>query len=280
MFTSFPALSRRCSGALAALILALPFAPARAASVYLEDLTSPELQKMIASGTTTVLVPIGGTEQNGPHMALGKHNTRARLLAGQIAERLGNAVVAPVISYVPEGTIHPPAAHMRYAGTLSIPDAAFEAMLAATARSLKQHGFHDVFFLGDHGDYQKNEVRVAALLQREWAGDPTCRAHALLEYYRSAQAPFAEELKRRGFSAGEIGSHAGLADTALTLALDKSLVRPDLLGRAPAPGDGTSGDPRRATAELGAIGVRHIVDASVAAIRAQAAPASPSKNPP
>ena len=76
---------------------------AELSSVFLEDLSSRELADRIAAGTTTVLVPIGGTEQNGPHMVLGKHNVRVRVLAEQIAERLGNALVAPVLAYVPEG---------------------------------------------------------------------------------------------------------------------------------------------------------------------------------
>ena len=129
--------------------------------VFIEDLTSFELKAMIASGTTTVLIPIGGTEQNGSHMAIGKHNVRVKFLAGQIARRLGNAVVAPVIAYVPEGTISPPVAHMRFSGTISIPQSTFESVLESTASSFKQHGFHDVFFLGDHGGYQKNEVNAA-----------------------------------------------------------------------------------------------------------------------
>src|SRR5882757_7245860 len=72
-------------------------------SVFIEDLTWIELRDRIASGATTILVPIGGTEQNGAHMALGKHNVRARVLAERIAAALGNAVVAPTIAYVPEG---------------------------------------------------------------------------------------------------------------------------------------------------------------------------------
>jgi creatinine amidohydrolase len=141
-----------------ALMLRIASASAAAspsASVYVDDLTSPELHARIAAGATTVLVPIGGTEQSGPHIALGKHNVRARLLAGRIAQRLGNTVVAPVIAYVPEGAITPPAGHMRFTGTISIPEAAFESMLEATARSFCQHGMRDVFFLGDHGGYQK-----------------------------------------------------------------------------------------------------------------------------
>jgi creatinine amidohydrolase len=255
------------------LAAGLPAAHAQSPGPYLEDMTSPELRARVAAGATTVLVPIGGTEQNGPHMVLGKHNARARVLAGQIAERLGNAVVAPVIAYVPEGAVNPPVAHMRFAGTISVPEPVFEAVLEAAARSFRQHGIRDVFFLGDHGGYQKSEERVAARLNREWAADPRCRVHALGAYYRVVETAFVDDLKRRGYSEAEIGSHAGLADTALALAVDKSLVRADALARgAPAGGhDGVSGDPRRATAELGQLGVQRIVDASVEAIRAATA---------
>jgi len=250
------------------LALAAVMQPLRA-GVYIEEMTSPELRERIAAGATTVLVPIGGTEQNGPHIVLGKHNVRARLLAARIAQKMGNAVVAPVISYVPEGSITPPAGHMRFAGTISVPDTVFEALLEATARSFRQHGFRDVVFLGDHGGYQKTEEKVAARLNREWAADSSIRVHALLDYYRVTQTIFVDELKRRGYSEAEIGTHAGLADTSLSLAVDQSLVRSQALPGAASwtERDGVHGDPRRASAELGQLGVDRIVDASVASIR-------------
>ena len=247
----------------------LPAKAVTVASPNIEDMTWTELRDRIQGGATTVLVPIGGTEQNGPHMVLGKHNVRARALAARIAQRLGNAVVAPVIAYVPEGAIDPPAAHMRFTGTISIPDAAFEAVLEATARSFRQHGFRDVVFLGDHGGYQKSEERVAAKLNREWTAQPACRVHALVDYYRVTQTGYVDALKARGFGLDEIGTHAGLADTALALAIDPALVRRDVLVNNPKAGvrDGVYGDPRRATAELGQAGVDAIVDASVARIQ-------------
>ena len=82
-------------------------------------------------------------------MALGKHNRRVMVLASRIAERLGHTVVAPVIAYVPEGNIDPASQHMRWAGTISISEAAFEASLEGAARSFRQHGFSDVVFLPD-----------------------------------------------------------------------------------------------------------------------------------
>jgi creatinine amidohydrolase/Fe(II)-dependent formamide hydrolase-like protein len=253
-----------------ALNIAMPaYAATAPASVFIDDMTWTELRDKIAAGTTTILVPIGGTEQSGPHMALGKHNVRAKALAARIAQKLGNAVVAPVIAYVPEGAINPPAAHMRFTGTISISNETFEALLESTARSFRQHGFHDVVFLGDHGGYQAIEERVATRLNREWAALPVTRVHALVDYYRVTQNEYVEWLKSRGFTLEEIGTHAGLADTALMLAIDPSMVRLEGLAQGPKVGvkDGVHGDPRRATAELGQAGVDKIVETSVARIR-------------
>ena len=263
----FPHRLARIAAALLALgaVQARAALPAGLAANDLEAMTSVELRERIAHGATTVIVPIGGTEQNGAHMVLGKHNVRAHVLADRIADALGNAIVAPTIAYVPEGSIHPPAAHMKYAGTISVPDAVFEGLLEATARSFKQHGFRDVVFLGDHGGYQSDLTKVADALNREWARDPACRAHAPLAYYRITQTAYVAELKKRGVSEAELGSHAGLADTALALAVDPALVRTDKLG-GPYPA-GVTGNPKRATAELGELGTRLVVETTVAAIR-------------
>jgi creatinine amidohydrolase len=90
-------------------------------SVYLEELTWTELRDAVKAGATTIILPVGGTEQSGPQMALGKHNARVRVLSGKIAATLGDTLVAPVLTYVPEGSVSPPVGHMRYPGTISIP---------------------------------------------------------------------------------------------------------------------------------------------------------------
>jgi len=232
-------------------------APAPPSTVYLEELTWTELRDAVQAGKTTIIVPVGGTEQSGPHIALGKHNARARLLAGRIAASLGNALVAPVIAYVPEGSVNPPTAHMRFPGTLTVPDATFESTLEYAARSLRLAGFRDVVLIGDHGGYQASLERVAERLNRELAGSPV-RVHAVLEYYQASDREYARMLERDGYKAGEIGTHAGLADTALTLAVDPRLVRTERL-RSGGPVEGTHGDPRKATAALGQAGLDMIV---------------------
>jgi creatinine amidohydrolase/Fe(II)-dependent formamide hydrolase-like protein len=233
---------------------------AGAPSVHIEALTWTELRDRIAAGATTVLVPVGGTEQNGPHMALGKHNRRALLLSERIAERLGDALVAPVVAYVPEGSIEPPSEHMRWPGTISVPAPAFEAMLEAAARSLQRAGFRHVVLLGDHGGYRASLERVA----RRVPG-----VSAPPEYYRGASTELAAALRAQGYGEGEIGSHAGLADTALMAALDDSLVRRPIA--APQPGDGVGGDARRATPAIARAAVEHIVTSTAAAIERERA---------
>ncbi|HZD32208.1 MAG TPA: creatininase family protein, partial [Candidatus Angelobacter sp.] len=140
------------------------------ASVFLEELTWTELRDATRSGKITAIVPIGGTEQSGPGIALGKHNVRVKVLSGMIAQQLGNALVAPVIAYVPEGSISPSTSHMRYPGTITVPDEVFTRTLEYAARSMKQAGFRNIVFLGDHGGYQALEKAVAAKLTREWNG--------------------------------------------------------------------------------------------------------------
>jgi creatinine amidohydrolase/Fe(II)-dependent formamide hydrolase-like protein len=76
-------------------------------------------------------------------------------------------------------------------------------------------------------------------------------------------------LRARGYADAEIGAHAGLADTSLMLAIDPRLVRVDRLARhlgGPRT-DGVEGDPRRASAELGRLGVEVIVSRTVQAIQ-------------
>lgn len=254
------------------LCILLVIAPAVRAqtpkTVFLEELTWTELRDQIRSGKTTILLPIGATEQNGPHMALGKHNVRAKILSEKIALALGNALVAPVMAYVPEGGISPPTAHMRFPGTITVPDETFEKVLEYAARSFKLHGFRDIVFLGDHGGYQKDIKVVADRLNREWA-TASVHVHVAGEYYRVTQSEYERALKDRGYTAEEIGTHAGLTDTSVMLALDPRMVRTDRLqpgsklGRA----DGVYGDPHRSSAELGKLGVDAIVSQTVEAIR-------------
>ncbi len=234
-------------------------------SVFIERLTWEEVRDAIAAGKTTVIVPTGGTEQNGPHMAIGKHNIRVAANAEAIARRLGNALVAPVLAYVPEGTITPPSGHMRFAGTISLPDRIFREVLEYAARSLKQHGFTDIVFIGDSGPNQPGQTAVAAMLNAEWAGS-NVRVHAIESYYRGDPEGDVAEMMKRGIRKEEIGNHADVSDTSRLMAIDPSMVRVSKL----AAGDGKNGvqgDPRHSSADLGRVLNERTVSRTVELIR-------------
>lgn len=266
---------RRLHGLAAACAFAAWHAASAApSSPYLEDLTWTEVRDAVRAGKTTVIVPIGGTEQSGPQLALGKHNVRVRVLAGDIALALGNALVAPVVAYVPEGEIAPPTSHMRYAGTISVPHEVFERTLVAIGGSLRAHGFRHIVFIGDHGGYQKNIANAAAHMNKAWPGGPA-RAFAPSAYYQASTEGYARLLRARGYRDDEIGTHAALADTSLQLAVAPETVRTEVLhggARLDAAVGVYGGDPRRANAEVGKAGVAAIVAATVEAIRRDTAP--------
>lgn len=231
--------------------------PPRPGSVYLEDLTWTEVRDGIAAGKTTVIVPTGGTEQNGPHMVLGKHNYLVAYKAGEVATRLGNALVAPAMAYVPEGDITPPTGHMRFAGTISIPPDVFARVLEFTARSLRQHGFVDIVFIGDSGGNQAGQQQVAELLNREWAASPA-RVHHISNYYPGRGDAYVES---QGVSAADVGSHAGTHDTSSLMYLNPSMLRFDRMGPGKSgDGQGHTGNPTKATALFG----KRIVEMQIA----------------
>jgi creatinine amidohydrolase/Fe(II)-dependent formamide hydrolase-like protein len=243
---------RRCLG-IAWLLLACSTstALAQSRSVFLEELTWPELQQRVAAGATTAIVPKGGTEQNGPHMALGKHNFVVREAARRIATRLGNALVAPVLPVVPEGSPDQPNGNLRFPGTLALGEETFERTLRDIAASLARSGFKLILFLGDHGQSLPVQEKIADSLSNKWAGRGI-RAMNVSAYY-SPEAQDAQ-LVRDGVPKAELGDHAGIADTAQLLAVKPEAVRTKLA--VPErwkglPASGATGRPDRATAEMG-----------------------------
>lgn len=236
-----------CTACVLSLGAQAPSAP-RPDSVFLEDLTWMEVRDAIAAGKTTIIIPTGGTEQNGPHMALGKHNYLVTYKAGEIAKRLGNALVAPTMAYVPEGNIDPPTGHMRFAGTITLPEEVFRKVLEYAARSFAQHGFLDIALLGDSGGNQAGQKAVADALNAEWAARGV-RVHHLSAYYPGRGDDW---VVSQGVSAEDVGSHAGTHDTSSLMYLNPSMLRFERMGPGKAgDGQGHVGNPAKATALFG-----------------------------
>lgn len=254
---------------LSLLLLCFAASSARAqpGSVFIEELTWPEVQSAIAHGKTTAIFYAGSTEQNGPHMALGKHNWVARHVAQRIAEELGDALVYPVLPYAPTGDPARKTGHMRFPGSVSLSASTYGAVARDVASSAIAAGFRNVVLMGDHGDGQEVLKRVALELDRQWAPKGT-HVHYVPDLYYKSQEQVNAYLAQKGLPAGR---HAGIADTSELMAVDTAhqRIRADKL----APGDGRNGvdgDPRRASAELGRVFLDMKVKAAVAQIRSLA----------
>ena len=230
----------------ALMLLSPALAPARAAEVETERMTWVEIRDAVKTGKTTLIIPTGGTEQNGPHMVTGKHNIIVREMARRIAVELGDALVAPVMAYTPEGDIAKREGHMAYPGTISVPPDVYARVLEAAATSFAVHGFTFIVFLGDSGPNQAPQQAVAADLSRRWAADGVRVMNADTYYAANGGA---EMLKAEGETDAAIGTHASIRDTSELIAVYPEGVRFD---RRVADKDGVVGDPSRATALRGA----------------------------
>lgn len=257
-------------------------APLGPDTVFVEELTWTEVGARVRAGTKSVIVATGGTEQNGPHMVLGKHNFIIRAAAERIARELGGTLVAPVVAYVPEGGLDPPTGHMRYPGAITLPEEHFRALLESAARGFALHGFENVIFIGDSGGNQRGMEAVAGALNAEWeaAGSPA-RVLYIAEYYRANG--FREWLAEQGLDEETIGRHAGVSDTSQLWFVAPEMIRQEARVRDGGFEDsGVSGDPALASPEFGETGLRLKVETTVrfvrerlAALESDRAPGSP-----
>ena len=191
-------------------------------SVFIEELTWMEVRDALKAGKTTVIVPTGGVEQNGPYLATGKHNYVLRATTEAIARKLGNALVAPIVPFVPEGDIDPPTGHMKYPGTISLTEDTYQRLLTDICASLKTHGFEHIVMIGDSGGNQQGMKAVAGKLNEKWAGGKT-RVHFIPEYY---DYPGVNKwLKSQGIEQKNEGLHDDFAVTAIMMTVDPTTVR-------------------------------------------------------
>jgi creatinine amidohydrolase/Fe(II)-dependent formamide hydrolase-like protein len=238
-------------------------------AVEIELLTWPEIYKAIhEQGKTTVLLFNGGTEQRGPQGVTGAHNFIAQATADQIARKLGNALVAPVLPY----SIN--RANPNLPGTIGISSKTFADVNEEVAEQLIVNGFKNVVLLGDHGGGQKELKEVAAKLDAEWAPKGVRVVYSDGPYTQANQEFFAW-LDRNGYPPSE---HAGIPDTSELLYLEgnqrwiRKELLPTALGDPPRkPGEprdpnakrinnGISGDARRSSYALG----KQFIDLKVA----------------
>lgn len=235
-------------------------------SVWLEELTWMEVRDAMRAGKTTVIIPTGGIEQNGPYLALGKHNYVLQGACEGIAMQLGDALCAPIIKLVPEGGIEPPTGHMAYPGTISLRQETFEAVLTDVAQSLAAHGFEHIVFIGDSGGNQRGMSAVADRMNAEWSD---AVAHYVPEFYRYQDAFDYMESELGISEPTNDGIHDDFVITSLMMVTDPTTVRYDQrVAAGKASINGVSIANKYETIDIGRKLLRFRVDSTVEAIQA------------
>jgi len=163
--------------------------------MWLADLAWPDVAERAAAGAV-LAVPLGATEQHGPHLPLSTDTDIAVALCRRLAAARPDVLIAPAVAYGSSGE------HDGFAGTLSIGQAAVEQLVLELGRSATRT-FRHVLFVSAHGgnaqpvaravEQLRARSRDVTLFQPRWEGDP----------------------------------HAGHHETALQLAIDPSRVRMD-----------------------------------------------------
>ena len=190
------------------------------ASLFIEELTWMEVRDLLKAGKDTAIVATGGVEQNGPYLVTGKHNVVLRATTQAIAAKLGNALIAPIVAFVPEGDLDPPSSHMKYPGTISLTEETYRRLLADICGSLRAHGFKEIVLIGDSNGNQAGMKQVAADLNAKWAGKT--RLHFIPEYYQAATGKW---LEGQGVKQVPEGLHDDFAMTAQMMTVDPTTVR-------------------------------------------------------
>jgi creatinine amidohydrolase len=243
-------------------------------SLWLEELTWMEVRDLMKAGKNTIIIPTGGVEQNGPYLAAGKHNYVLQATCPAIAKKLGNALCAPVVPFVPEGDIDPATGMMRYPSTITLTEKTYEALLTEIASSLKQHGFEHIILIGDSGGNQAGMKAVAADLSAKWAGGRTT-IHFIPEYYDyPGTYKWADEAF--GWDEKIEGLHDDPTITSIMMTVNPNLVRiEERKAKGKASINGISLLPVDKAVERGRKIVEHRADVTVAAIhKALGAPAT------
>lgn len=236
---------------------------AQTKNLEFELMTWPELKQAIhEQGKTTALVFNGGTEQRGPQGVSGAHTFVARALGREIAEKLENAIVAPILPYSVNN------ASGALPGTIGLSGPVFAAVNEQVAEQLIVNGFRNVVLMGDHGGGQKELSEVARKLDAKYAPQGI-RVVYCSDVYTRVGTDFNKWLQDHSLP---VGSHASIKDTSELWYLggDKGWIRKDQI--ATAVGDaghknGISGDARRSAPEIGKVVSDMKVDYAVAQIR-------------
>jgi creatinine amidohydrolase/Fe(II)-dependent formamide hydrolase-like protein len=184
------------------------------------------------------------------------------VLVREIAEKLGNALFAPVLPYSVNR------ANPELPGTIGLSAQVFASINEEVAEQFITNGFRNVVLMGDHGGGQKQLEQVAKKLDEKYASKGV-RVIYCADVYSKAGSEFNKWLEKNGYP---VGAHASIKDTSELLYLggDRNWVRKDQIANAVGDAqskNGIMGDARRSSPEIGKVISDMKVEFAVAQIR-------------
>lgn len=181
-------------------------------SLLFDELTRDDLRALAPEAV--VLLPVGATEQHGPHLPVGTDRFAVEHVAREAARRVADRVPIVVAPTLPFGSSHH---HLPFGGTLSLGTATYYRVVSDLVESLLTAGFRRVFVLNGHGgNHELIQLAVRDLaLTRE--------ANLAAASYWTVAWDELVRLDTHHF--GRFPGHAGAFETSLVLALRPDLVR-------------------------------------------------------
>lgn len=175
-----------------------------------------EIKEAIASGKTAVLVISGSIEQHGPHLPTGTDMFLAYEIGKRAAQRLGYALVAPVVR--PALSEH----HMGFPGSFTLSWETYKDVLDDYGDSLARYGFKDLVLMSSHGGNNAVLKAITPDLAKKLYG----RVHVhLVLHQERGMARAVAFLKKKGISVEKAGVHSGYAETCEMLVAKPHLVK-------------------------------------------------------
>jgi creatinine amidohydrolase len=176
--------------------------------LFLADCTLPEVEAHLRE-SAKIVVPVGATEQHGPHAPFGTDAILATEASVRLARRIG-ALVAPALSYGVSGD------HRGYAGVPYLSAGTMTALVQDVVVSLADGGFREIILVNGH--YTNSIALHAAIME---IGDRVPRGTIVFPFqYWDALPP--DQLAE--YLGAEVGLHANIGETSAVMAVDESLV--------------------------------------------------------
>lgn len=232
-----------------------------------------DIEAALDGDVDTVILPLGATEQHGPHLPVDTDTRIATELATRVAHRLGNTLVAPTLS------VGPSIEHGSFEGTISVSVETINSLLSDYVGSLERQGFEYIIILPGHGGWFPAIGSVYPSLAREASADVV----AFTDLRRYLEL-LGEGLEAAGIDVDEPVVHAGASETAMMLAIAADEVTGELPEGHTGPvsaaavfnegissyaENGVLGDATPATADAGELILEHITDEYVSDIQSE-----------